>query len=272
MQKHKTWDDRLWEMERACLTEGGGGDGILTDEHRRGWLRCLRSRRVILVEKEDADRMLQPFLEAETFEESQALLRSISFNFKNLPFEEFTIMINDESNHFMSMSVFPHEDNPTCKQAVVTMFFKEDVRREAATATTPLLLDYSDNTIKCVAASDPDYYKTALAQIPQFSILQHCLNQLTITRDVVDRPHKPQLRKQKQGKWEVFHKVVDWTAGQHGRKSESRHTGTTKCFHTRRGHYRRLASGKEVWVRETTAGSISKGIVEKTYRITADKK
>ena len=38
-------------------------------------------------------------------------------------------------------------------------------------------------------------------------------------------------------------------------------------LHLRRGHLRRLATGKVTWVRHTMVGSVDKGVVEKTYAV-----
>lgn len=44
-------------------------------------------------------------------------------------------------------------------------------------------------------------------------------------------------------------------------------THTTPRLHVRRGHIRRLPSGKLTWVRQCTVGDLSLGKVEKTYRV-----
>ncbi len=267
MSEHKTWDERMWTLERLCLKLGTLADSSLTEEHRFGWLRCLRSRKVILVENADLPDIEQEILGGKTKVPT-------TFNFKNLPFEEFTIMINAEKVEFIWMSIFPKDDDPDNKLAVVGVFMPDADVKASSVGFTPIMMDYSRKGFRSESINIQEHVAQLqlLAESHGFAVIQYCLNQLTETRDVEDRPHKPLLRKQKQGKWEVFHKVVDWTAGCHGKKSEDRHTGAKKCFHTRRGHYRRLASGKEVWVRETTSGSVLKGIVTKTYRVTANKK
>lgn len=47
-------------------------------------------------------------------------------------------------------------------------------------------------------------------------------------------------------------------------------THTAPRWHQRRGHWRTLASGRRVWVRDCTVGDASKGAVWKDYRATCD--
>ncbi len=87
--------------------------------------------------------------------------------------------------------------------------------------------------------------------------------------DIGDAPISEYMRRkdaEKKGGRFLVYKVLDLpnrTAG--GGDGTGSHTSPR--FHYRRGHIRRLATGKNVWVRMTTVGSMQNGLVAKDYRV-----
>ena len=80
---------------------------------------------------------------------------------------------------------------------------------------------------------------------------------------------KKQKRREKKGKKPFFDFwVLDVPFSSHqAQRDGPRGTHVSPRFHLRRGHLRRLRSGKVTWVRPTTVGSKDNGIIHKKYQV-----
>lgn len=106
----------------------------------------------------------------------------------------------------------------------------------------------------------------------EFCLLMNCSN---IRPKEIKASEALNKKRAKSGKIPFFsHHVIvvdDATNKQGATSQEDSFTGVQMRSHARRGHIRRLQSGKTTFVRPTIVGKASLGFVEKTYQVNAKK-
>ena len=92
--------------------------------------------------------------------------------------------------------------------------------------------------------------------------------------DSVAAPTKLNRKRERKGKPPLYeYKILRLPGGGGPRKAHGPSQGTHHAsprFHLRRGHLRRLRSGKVTWVRPTSVGDRTRGAVEKAYDLRSD--
>lgn len=226
-----SWTDRL-DLVEHLAEESGNPE----------FLRCIKSRRVVLITDETIQKT-EEVLCGQPIE---------NFCFKNLPFSDFSVIFDSAKAgyFFAAICEFIEKDKLVFCLEFSTMKMKV------------FLLDYKDNVFRKL---DDTYSEAIDEEMPR---LFYFLNKMTTEKTL---QNKPVLTKEKNlscnNKWSCVYKIKDIKPCVHGRKAEAKNTGKKLKYHERRGHYRTLSSGKRVWVRPCHSGSISAGIITKTYKL-----
>lgn len=109
-------------------------------------------------------------------------------------------------------------------------------------------------------------YRVDINAIANLALCSQCTNVEAITI----RPDRTINRRRKQsGKPPLYeYKILTIRGHEHEAEHTGSHSGrASPRQHLRRGHIRRLASGKMIWVRYAVIGSSQRGVVDKEYKV-----
>lgn len=117
------------------------------------------------------------------------------------------------------------------------------------------------------AGEDRDSYAEAAAGIV-WRALAILSQASTVTEQVVSRVHRPKLARAGVRGW-TWHQVEIVPERLHRRAAPQGGTHASPRWHIRRGHWRQLADGRRVFVRECEVGDSTRGGVVKDYIVGA---
>lgn len=104
------------------------------------------------------------------------------------------------------------------------------------------------------------------------SILELCeaLTCTNVSHDIEQRAWSAEKneKRRKRGKFPVWeYRVLTVNTSKNRMPGEFQGTHATPRQHLRRGHIRRLSSGKNTWVQQCVVGKAARGIIEKSYEV-----
>jgi hypothetical protein len=201
-----------------------------------------------------------------------------------MPFEKFGVVLEspaisaDQQGDMYFAATFDREGNdmqvvfrhPSKKHLVLTQEGDKSARGEEDMWFGGELLDAIMKMPKNAGKSEKDIiaYYSGIARCFYWILLAELTDKKKRTTAYTPLPNPANDKRVRKGKKPLFEwKVIDVTA-QHVAADNAAPTGRTHASprrHVRRGHQRKLANGKTIWIKQMMVGKIEFGYIHHSY-------
>lgn len=184
-----------------------------------------------------------------------------------LPYKRMIVEASVTGSDLSWVVIFVAEINET----ELRLIFAQKSTNGEWVSTAPFTVEIYGETVRTIGhieRSQIEQYKWAFALLMRTCLAMRCEN----VRAVVPKSYRPTTTRPKGGKQPLFsHKVLVVDTANDEAESDQPFTGThaSPRLHLRRGHIRRLANGKTVWIQPCVVGDKSKGMITKDYFVKA---